>query len=165
MTVVAQTKLFQQARGIPIDTKALVRGIYTIIAQTPSLLGKTVEIPKELVFCPGMPVSAKEEPQVILEIENMEIRPRYAILLATDYRLVFWGCVIFTDPGLRMRDISDDHIFEDNELSETMVLEMSAVMRINVEERSVPPNTVTVGNMTWHKYHPSCGHRGHTMLD
>ena len=66
-----------------------------------------------------------------------------------------------------MRDVLDYKIFEENLLIETVVFEMSAAIRINVEERSVSPPIA-------HNDSRDCdlarvpqilGTQGHMMLD
>ncbi|KAJ1189696.1 hypothetical protein NDU88_006438 [Pleurodeles waltl] len=49
LSLIAHEESGQQIRAVPADTEAFLRGIYALIAQTPAVREKTVQLPKELV--------------------------------------------------------------------------------------------------------------------
>ncbi|KAJ1098039.1 hypothetical protein NDU88_003155 [Pleurodeles waltl] len=91
-----------------VDLLAFTKAILTIIANSPGLLGHSLQLSHKVVFYREGHLDIEE---ALLCLEAINVRFEYRVLIATDKLDTMWVCIIFVTPGFSVQEVTDEQLF------------------------------------------------------
>ena len=137
LVIKAQLSAGERLRARVTDPEAFARGITTPVGETPVMLGRSVQLPKEFLFRPQVQHEREPNANEVLYLQALEITSTCGIMMATDYNHNMYGCVVFLNPDMRVRD-KDQEPFGGLPNSTSIVFEEHIPVQVCLEVRPPP---------------------------